>query len=69
MDLAITWIQDNRGTIALWGAWKPEYLEQVNEVIGWNIDRETRKEIDAIVTQTILDPVGPEFLAPPTRGN
>jgi aryl-alcohol dehydrogenase-like predicted oxidoreductase len=67
LDLAIAWILDNKGTIALWGAWKPEYLERVNEVIGWNLDSETRKEIDTIVTQTIHDPVGPEFLAPPTR--
>ena len=69
LDLAIQWILDNKGTIALWGAWKPEYLERVNEVICWNIDSETRKEIDTIVTQTIHDPVGSEFLAPPTRGN
>ena len=68
LDLAITWILDNKGTIALWGAWRPEYLERVNEVIDWTIDSETRKEIDIIVTQTILDPVGPEILAPPTRG-
>jgi aryl-alcohol dehydrogenase-like predicted oxidoreductase len=67
MDLAIQWILDNKGTIALWGAWKPEYLKLVNEVIGWKIDEKTRKEIDNIVERTIKDPVGPEFLAPPTR--
>jgi aryl-alcohol dehydrogenase-like predicted oxidoreductase len=67
MDLAIQWILDNKGTIALWGAWRPEYLKRVNEVIGWRIDNETRKEIDTIVEKTIKYPIGPEFLAPPTR--
>lgn len=51
------------------GCLEAEYLEQVNEVIGLTIDSETRKEIDIIVTQTIHDTVGSEFLAPPTRGN
>lgn len=67
MALAIQWILDNKGTIALWGAWKPEHLKLVNEVIGWKIDEGTRKEIENIVERTIKDPVGPEFLAPPTR--
>jgi aryl-alcohol dehydrogenase-like predicted oxidoreductase len=67
LDLAIQWILDNPETIALWGAWKPEYLKPVSEVLGWKLDNETRQEIDRIVATTIKDPVGPEFLAQPTR--
>ena len=32
-----------------------------------HIDRATLDEIDQILTRTIKDPVGPEFMAPPTR--
>ncbi|MGC9444998.1 MAG: aldo/keto reductase [Candidatus Methanospirareceae archaeon] len=67
LDLAIQWILDNPKTIALWGAWKPEYLRPVNAVLGWKLDSETRQEIDRIVAETIKDPVGPEFLAPSIR--
>ncbi len=65
--LAIQWILDNENSVALWGAWKPEYLEEVNDVLGQELDFDVREKIDQILNETIKDPVGPEFLAPPER--
>ncbi|MFO7967400.1 MAG: aldo/keto reductase [Archaeoglobaceae archaeon] len=67
LDLAINWILANDNTVALWGAWKPEYLHEANDVLGWEIDRSLINRVDKVVNENVKDPVGPEFLAPPTR--
>jgi len=36
-------------------------------VTGWRIDAPAKVEIDGILQETITDPVGPEFMAPPVR--
>jgi hypothetical protein len=36
-------------------------------VAGWSLDRVTRAAIDRILSETITDPVGPEFMAPLQR--
>lgn len=33
--------------------------------MDWHIDDATMREIDEILAETITDPVGPEFMAPP----
>jgi aryl-alcohol dehydrogenase-like predicted oxidoreductase len=66
LALAVRWILDRGPTIALWGARRPEQLEQVDEVMGWALDGDAMAEIDAILHRTITDPVGPEFMAPPS---
>jgi hypothetical protein len=33
--------------------------------MGWTIDEAAMREIDRILAETIKDPVGPEFMAPP----
>jgi aryl-alcohol dehydrogenase-like predicted oxidoreductase len=66
MDLAVRWVLDTPGiTSALWGARHPAELEAVEGVLGWNLDADTRSAIDQILRQTIADPIGPEFMAPP----
>ena len=66
MDLAVRWVLDTPGiTSALWGARHPAELEAVEGVLGWNLDADTRSVIDRILRQTIPDPIGPEFMAPP----
>ena len=65
LALAVRWILDQGGTIALWGARKPEQLAPVDQVLGWSLDRAAFDDIDAILRRTIPDPVGPEFMAPP----
>jgi aryl-alcohol dehydrogenase-like predicted oxidoreductase len=66
LALAVRWILD-RGdkTIALWGARRPDQLTPVDDVLGWKIDEAGMREIDRILAETIKDPVGPEFMAPP----
>jgi aryl-alcohol dehydrogenase-like predicted oxidoreductase len=65
LALAVRWILDQGDTVALWGARRPAQLDAVEDVFGWHIDDAAMKEIDAILEETILDPVGPEFMAPP----
>lgn len=65
LALAVRWVLDQGGTIALWGARLPSQLDAVPEIMGWHIDTATMKEIDRILAETIADPVGPEFMAPP----
>jgi hypothetical protein len=54
-------------TPALWGARHPDQLQPVDEVTGWGLDSPIKAEIDRILRETITDPVGPEFMAPPAR--
>jgi hypothetical protein len=42
-------------------------LQPVDEVIGWTLDASAKAEIDRILQETVADPVGPEFMAPPSR--
>jgi Predicted oxidoreductases (related to aryl-alcohol dehydrogenases) len=67
LALAIRWILDQGISVALWGARKPEQLAPIRDVIGWRVDLDTRALIDRILAETITDPVGPEFMAPPAR--
>ena len=68
MDLAIRWVLDQPGvSAALWGARRPEQLEAVTSALDWKLDADTLASIDQILKQTIADPVGPEFMAPPAR--
>ena len=66
IHLAVRWVLDRyAGGVALWGARRPDQLEPIQDVMGWQIDANAMAEIDEILTQTIKDPVGPEFMAPP----
>jgi aryl-alcohol dehydrogenase-like predicted oxidoreductase len=67
IHLAIRWMLDQGITTALWGARHPDQLQPVDEVAGWRLDASTMAEIDRILRETISDPVGPEFMAPPAR--
>jgi aryl-alcohol dehydrogenase-like predicted oxidoreductase len=66
LALAIRWILDRGKTMtALWGARNPGQLDSVQEIEGWNLSENDYPEIDQIVRETIKNPVGPEFMAPP----
>jgi aryl-alcohol dehydrogenase-like predicted oxidoreductase len=69
IHLAIRWMLDQGVTTALWGARHPAQMQPVDEVTGWSLDASTRAEIDRILRETIADPVGPEFMAPPARSD
>jgi len=53
--------------VALWGARSPEQLGALEETMGWSLDDDAMQAIDAIVQEHVIDPVGPEFMAPPAR--
>ncbi len=64
----IRWILDQpKAGVALWGARRPEQLKPLEEIDGWSLDEAARQEIDRIIDEYISDPVGPGFMAPPTR--
>jgi aryl-alcohol dehydrogenase-like predicted oxidoreductase len=68
LALALRWVLDQPGVqIALWGARNPEQLAPLDEAMGWSLDDDAMREVDAIVRQRVTDPVGPEFMAPPAR--
>jgi aryl-alcohol dehydrogenase-like predicted oxidoreductase len=67
IHLAVRWMLDQGITTALWGARHPGQLQPVDEVTGWSLDASAKAEIDRILRETIADPVGPEFMAPPAR--
>ena len=67
IHLAVRWMLDQGVTTALWGARHPRQLQPVDEVAGWSLDASAKTEIDQILRETIGDPVGPEFMAPPAR--
>jgi aryl-alcohol dehydrogenase-like predicted oxidoreductase len=68
IDLAVRWALDQPGvSVALWGARHPEQLNAIHNVLGWRLTAEDLKAICRIVRETVSDPVGPEFMAPPAR--
>jgi aryl-alcohol dehydrogenase-like predicted oxidoreductase len=69
LALAIRWVLDRGPTVALWGARRPDQLDAVDEVAGWSLAAAAMREIDAILARTIIDPVGPEFMAPPAASH
>jgi aryl-alcohol dehydrogenase-like predicted oxidoreductase len=67
IHLAVRWMLDQGITTALWGARRPDQLQPVDQVAGWSLDPVAMADTDRILRETISDPVGPEFMAPPTR--
>ena len=68
IHLALAWLLARPGVgVALWGARHPGQLEPLTDVDSIQVDDALRQEIDEILATTITDPVGPEFMAPPTR--
>jgi aryl-alcohol dehydrogenase-like predicted oxidoreductase len=68
IHLAVRWLLEQPGVgIALWGARRPDQLVPVSEVSGWSLKKSDFAAIDAILRENIRHPVGPEFMAPPSR--
>jgi aryl-alcohol dehydrogenase-like predicted oxidoreductase len=68
IHLALRWVLDRQHSmIALWGARRPDQLAPISGLSGWRIDSSAMAEIDRILSETIVDAVGPEFMAPPDR--
>src|ERR1700756_1954529 len=68
LAFAIRWILDRGETMtALWGARNAHQLDSVEEAFGWKLSGDDYVEVDKILRETIKNPVGPEFMAPPPR--
>jgi aryl-alcohol dehydrogenase-like predicted oxidoreductase len=68
LELAVRWVLDRPGvSVALWGARRPGQLDAVTGVMGWKLDANAMDEIDKIVSESVTDPVGPEYLTPKVR--
>jgi aryl-alcohol dehydrogenase-like predicted oxidoreductase len=67
IHLAVRWMLDQGISVALWGARHPDQLQEALGVAGWTLDADMRARIDRILSETITDPVGPEFMAPAQR--
>jgi aryl-alcohol dehydrogenase-like predicted oxidoreductase len=68
LAFAVRWILDRGETMtALWGARNAAQLDQVEEAFGWKLSADDYTVVDEILSKTVTDPVGPEFMAPPTR--
>jgi aryl-alcohol dehydrogenase-like predicted oxidoreductase len=66
LAFAIRWVLDQPGVhVALWGARSPEQVSPLDEAIGWSLDAAAKQAVDVILRETVTDPVGPEFMAPP----
>jgi aryl-alcohol dehydrogenase-like predicted oxidoreductase len=65
LAFAVRWILDRGVDVALWGARKPEQLDSIADVSGWQLTEEDMQAVDRILETHITDPVGPEFMAPP----
>lgn len=67
LPLSVRWVLDQGAEIALWGGRKPEQMEPLSKVFGWELDSDDLKRVDHILNEKIKDPAGPEFMAPPNR--
>jgi aryl-alcohol dehydrogenase-like predicted oxidoreductase len=66
LALAVRWVLDQPGvSSALWGVRHPSELDPLNDVMGWHLDDVALRTIDAIIANSVRDPVGSEFMAPP----
>ena len=66
IHLAVRWVLDKEPShIALWGARRPSQLDPVGDIMGWSLGKGDFEAIDKILEETVKDPVGPEFMAPP----
>ncbi len=63
----ITAILDQGVTVALWGGRRADQIRPVDDVVGWHLSPDVKARIEAVLRDTITDPVGPEFMAPPAR--
>ena len=65
--LAVRWVLDSGINVALWGARKPDQIDDVPAAMGWNLSPQDLAEIDRIVEETVTDPAGMAWMAPPVR--
>jgi aryl-alcohol dehydrogenase-like predicted oxidoreductase len=69
IHLAVNWILQQGQTIALVGARRPEQLDVTTKMTDWQLSKQDLSDIDQILTETVKDPIGPEFMQSPNRSD
>src|SRR6202163_2354928 len=67
IHLAVRWMLDRGISVALWGGRHPDQVEAALGVAGWSLNSTDRELVERIVNASVIDPVGPEFMAPLQR--
>jgi aryl-alcohol dehydrogenase-like predicted oxidoreductase len=67
IHLAVRWMLDQGISVALWGGRHPDQVEPALGIASWALTSVDRALIERIVSAAVIDPVGPEFMAPPQR--
>jgi aryl-alcohol dehydrogenase-like predicted oxidoreductase len=67
IHLAVRWMLDQGINVALWGGRHPDQVRAALAVPGWSLDDADRQAIERIVNAAVIDPIGPEFMAPAQR--
>src|SRR5258708_35227000 len=67
IHLAVRWMLDRGISVALWGGRHPDQVEAALGVAGLLVEASDRELIERIVNTAVIDPVGPEFMAPLQR--
>jgi aryl-alcohol dehydrogenase-like predicted oxidoreductase len=67
IHLAVRWMLDQGISVALWGGRHPDQVQASLGVSGWSLSDMERQQIEQIVNSAVVDPIGPEFMAPPQR--
>ena len=67
IHLAVRWMLDQGISVALWGGRHPDQVEAALGVAGWSLTDMERESVEHIVNTAVVDPIGPEFMAPPQR--
>lgn len=65
LPTAVRWVLDMGAEIAIWGGRRPDQMDPLEEIDGWHIDEAFKKSVETILAETVKDPVGPGFMAPP----
>lgn len=66
IDFSVRWILEKGVPITIWGGRRPEQVTGLEGIFGWSLDGATLSAVDSILAECVKDPVGPEFMAPPT---
>lgn len=65
--LAVRWVLDSDVNVALWGARRPDQLNDVDAVLGWELTQQDFKEINKIISTFVPQVLEPTFMSPPSR--
>jgi len=66
VDFSVRWVLEKGVQITIWGGRKPEQMVALASIFDWSMDGACLSAVDSILAEAVKDPIGPEFMAPPT---